>query len=112
MLKSTSRPDVSPLNPTPNLPSHPPPPPIPTHPNPHPRRQHRPPRSTAHDCTAPGALQATSLRLLHNVLDTIFVRRGGNGEESEAYRSLISQILDTFVAKLGTLRGQAPRFIA
>eukprot|EP00887_Chlorella_sp_A99_P004017 scaffold11.g4017.t1 len=65
----------------------------------------------AHDCTLPASLQSTSLRLLYNLIETIFQRRA-DARTCEAYRLLLSAILDCFVSKLGALRALAPKYIA
>ncbi|KAI3434549.1 hypothetical protein D9Q98_002622 [Chlorella vulgaris] len=64
----------------------------------------------AHDCTMPGALQSTSLRLLYNLIETIFQRRA-DVRTSELYRGLLSSVLECFVRRLGSLRTQVPRII-
>ena len=58
----------------------------------------------------PAALQSTSLRLLYNLIETIFQRRA-DVRTSELYRGLLSNILDCFVRKLGALRSQVGRII-
>ncbi|PSC74456.1 transformation transcription domain-associated -like [Micractinium conductrix] len=64
----------------------------------------------AHDCTIPAVLQSTSLRLLYNLIETIFQRRA-DGRTSELYRGLLSSVLECFVRKLGSLRAQVSRII-
>lgn len=64
----------------------------------------------AHDCTMPTVLQSTSLRLLYNLIETIFARRA-DVRTSELYRSLLSSVLECFVRKLGTLRAQVARIV-
>lgn len=64
----------------------------------------------AHDCTIPAALQSTSLRLLYNLIETIFQRRA-DIRTSEQYRALLSTVLECFVRKLGSLRTQVPSII-
>lgn len=64
----------------------------------------------AHDCTIPAVLQSTSLRLLYNLIETIFQRRA-DIRTSEQYRNLLSSVLECFVRKLGTLRTQVPNII-
>ncbi|KAL4439666.1 hypothetical protein ABPG75_002667 [Micractinium tetrahymenae] len=64
----------------------------------------------AHDCTIPAVLQSTSLRLLYNLIETIFQRRA-DSRTSELYRSLLSSVLECFVRKLGTLRTQVARIV-
>lgn len=58
----------------------------------------------------PAALQSTSLRLLYNLIETIFQRRA-EARTSELYRSLLSSVLECFVRKLGTLRTQVARIV-
>ncbi len=67
-------------------------------------------RRVAHDCTIPAVLQSTSLRLLYNLIETIFQRRA-DPSTSEQYRALLSTVLECFVRKLGTLRKQVPSII-
>ncbi|KAL6768445.1 hypothetical protein ACKKBF_B39155 [Auxenochlorella protothecoides x Auxenochlorella symbiontica] len=62
------------------------------------------------DCTAPAALQSTSMRLLYNLIETIFQRRSESSSTSEEYRNLLSRILDCFVCRLRVLKEHAPRF--
>ena len=50
----------------------------------------------AHDCTIPAVLQSTSLRLLYNLIETIFQRRA-DIRTSEMYRGLLSSVLECFV---------------
>jgi len=57
----------------------------------------------------PSSLQTTSLRLLYNIIEVLFARRAKDPESAEAYRNLLSTILDCMVAKLGALRKQVPR---
>jgi hypothetical protein len=57
----------------------------------------------------PAALQSTSLRLLYNLIETIFQRRA-DVHTSEMYRGLLSSILECFVRKLGSLRAQVTQF--
>ncbi|PRW20721.1 phosphotransferase inositol or phosphatidylinositol kinase [Chlorella sorokiniana] len=64
----------------------------------------------AHDCTIPAVLQSTSLRLLYNLIETIFQRRADMGR-SEQYRCLLSTVLECFVRKLGALRRQVPSIL-
>ena len=64
----------------------------------------------AHDCTIPAVLQSTSLRLLYNLIETIFQRRA-DIRTSEMYRGLLSSVLECFVRKLGALRTQVSRII-
>lgn len=64
----------------------------------------------AHDCTIPAVLQSTSLRLLYNLIETIFQRRA-DIRTSEAYRGLLSSVLECFVRKLGALRTQVSRIV-
>ncbi len=64
----------------------------------------------AHDCTIPAVLQSTSLRLLYNLIETIFQRRS-DARSSEHYRSLLSSVLECFVRKLGALRMQVARIV-
>jgi transformation/transcription domain-associated protein len=64
----------------------------------------------AHDCTIPVVLQSTSLRLLYNLIETIFQRRA-DARTSELYRGLLSSVLECFVRKLGSLRSQVPRIL-
>lgn len=64
----------------------------------------------AHDCTIPAVLQSTSLRLLYNLIETIFQRRA-DARTSESYRSLLSGVLECFVRKLGALRSQVTHVI-
>lgn len=68
------------------------------------------PRSVAHDCTMPAALQSTSLRLMYNLIETIFHRRA-DARTSELYRGLLSSVLECFVRKLGALRMQVGRIV-
>lgn len=58
----------------------------------------------------PAALQSTSLRLLYNLIETIFHRRA-DARTSELYRGLLSSVLDCFVRKLGALRSQVARIV-
>lgn len=58
----------------------------------------------------PAALQTTSLRLLYNLIEVIFQRRA-DATVCEAYRTLLSLILDCFVTKLGTLRSDAAKYV-
>ena len=58
----------------------------------------------------PAALQSTSLRLLYNLIETIFQRRA-DMRTSEMYRGLLSSILECFVRKLGSLRAQVERIV-
>lgn len=74
------------------------------------RRTHISRCRIAHDCTIPAVLQSTSLRLLYNLIETIFQRRA-DIRTSEAYRGLLSSILECFVRKLGTLRTQVPHVV-
>jgi hypothetical protein len=57
----------------------------------------------------PSSLQTTSLRLLYNIIEVLFARRAKDPESAEAYRNLLSTILECMVAKLGALRRQVPR---
>lgn len=57
----------------------------------------------------PSSLQTTSLRLLYNIIEVLFARRAKDPESAEAYRNLLSTILECMVAKLGALRKQVPR---
>lgn len=68
------------------------------------------PCRVAHDCTMPAALQSTSLRLLYNLIETIFQRRA-DAHTSEMYRGLLSSVLECFVRKLGALRSQVGRIV-
>jgi transformation/transcription domain-associated protein len=65
----------------------------------------------AADAANPPSLQATSMRLLYNIIEVLFARRGVDPATSEAYRDLLSRVLDCMVAKLGALRDLAPRYI-
>ena len=67
-------------------------------------------RRVAHDCTMPAALQSTSLRLLYNLIETLFHRRA-DARTSELYRGLLSSVLDCFGRKLGALRTQVAHII-
>lgn len=58
----------------------------------------------------PAALQSTSLRLMYNLIETIFHRRA-DARTSELYRGLLSSVLDCFVRKLGALRAQVARIV-
>jgi hypothetical protein len=59
----------------------------------------------------PSSLQTTSLRLLYNIIEVLFARRAKDPESAEAYRNLLSTILECMVAKLGALRKQVPRIV-
>ena len=63
----------------------------------------------AMDALNPTSLQTTSLRLLYNIIEVLFARRSLDAVSAEAYRDLLSTILDCMVAKLGALRRQVPR---
>ncbi|KAL4854024.1 Transcription-associated protein 1 [Chlorella vulgaris] len=54
--------------------------------------------------------KSTSLRLLYNLIETIFQRRA-DVRTSELYRGLLSSVLECFVRRLGSLRTQVPRII-
>lgn len=58
----------------------------------------------------PAALQSTSLRLMYNLIETIFHRRA-DARTSELYRGLLSSVLECFVRKLGALRMQVARIV-
>ena len=60
------------------------------------------------DALNPTSLQTTSLRLLYNVIEVLFARRNRSSPECEAYRNMLSSILQCMVAKLGALRRQIP----
>ena len=61
------------------------------------------------DTLNPSSLQTTSLRLLYNIIEVLFARRSIDAASAEAYRDLLSSILECMVAKLGALRRQVPR---
>jgi transformation/transcription domain-associated protein len=63
------------------------------------------------DASNPPSLQGTSLRLLYNIIEVVFSRRSADPVSCEAYRDLLSSILDCMAAKLGALRDLAPRYI-
>ncbi len=62
------------------------------------------------DDSLPAAVQATSLRMLHNLVDVIFARRG-DPASFEQYRALLIHILDCFVSKLGAIKKTLPRIL-
>jgi len=64
----------------------------------------------AMDVSSPVALQTTSLRLLNNIIE-VLAQRGTDATTAEAYREMISAILDCMVAKLSALKDQVPRHV-
>ena len=68
-------------------------------------------RRNIHDSSLPVSVQCTSVRLLLNLVEVIFARRADQ-RAAEAYRALLTNILDAFTAKLGSLHRRLPRLLA
>lgn len=62
----------------------------------------------ATDVNSPITLQTTSVRLLYNLIEVLFARRGKDIATAEACRAMLASILDCMVAKLGMLRDAVP----
>ena len=64
-----------------------------------------------HDPSLPTSVQTTCVRLMLNLVESIFTRRGDELSRAEG-RALLGRILETFVSKLEALRPIAKRLIA
>ncbi|KAL2624095.1 hypothetical protein R1flu_008340 [Riccia fluitans] len=63
-----------------------------------------------HDSSLPLSVQTTCVRLMLNLVETIFSRRVDQHSKEEG-RALLGRILDAFVSKFGTLKHMIPQLL-
>ncbi|CAM6100600.1 unnamed protein product [Calypogeia fissa] len=63
-----------------------------------------------HDSSLPLSVQTTCVRLMLNLVETIFSRRIDHSSKEEG-RALLGRILDAFVSKFGTLKHMVPQLL-
>ncbi|KAJ7563398.1 hypothetical protein O6H91_03G108600 [Diphasiastrum complanatum] len=63
-----------------------------------------------HDSSLPLSVQTTCVRLMLNLVETIFSRRVDHSSKEEG-RALLVRILDAFVSKFGTLKHNIPQLL-
>ncbi|KAL3681984.1 hypothetical protein R1sor_000006 [Riccia sorocarpa] len=63
-----------------------------------------------HDSSLPLSVQTTCVRLMLNLVETIFSRRVDQHSKEEG-RALLGRILDAFVSKFGTLKRMIPQLL-
>ncbi|KAJ7564762.1 hypothetical protein O6H91_02G032300 [Diphasiastrum complanatum] len=63
-----------------------------------------------HDASLPLSVQTTCVRLMLNLVETIFSRRVDHSSKEEG-RALLGRILDAFVSKFGTLKHNIPQLL-
>ena len=68
-------------------------------------------RRNVHDAGLPVGVQVTSIRLLLNLVEVMFGRRG-DARTAEVHRAMLARCLDACVAKLAAVQRQLPRLLA
>lgn len=63
------------------------------------------------DPNVPVSTQATSIKLLHSVVEVMFARHADR-TTADAYRLQLDRILDVFVSKLSVIKHQTPKLLA
>lgn len=63
------------------------------------------------DPNVPVSTQATSIKLLHSVVEVMFARHADR-TTADAYRLLLDRVLDVFVSKLSVMKHQIPKLLA
>ena len=63
------------------------------------------------DPNVPVSTQATSIKLLHSVVEVMFARHADR-TTADAYRVQLDRVLDVFVSKLSVMKHQVPKLLA
>ena len=63
------------------------------------------------DPNVPVSTQATSIKLLHSVVEVMFARHADR-TTADLYRLQLDRILDVFISKLSVIKHQTPKLLA